>query len=76
MEPKANYDFEAIDDKTVAVGATPGVRYRIRDAATDNAIASCVDRVNAQLVVDALNALGVDYMTYFRAALRREEQRV
>lgn len=58
------YDFEVIMDASVTGGPTPGVRYRVRDVATDNAIASCYDRVNAQLIVDALNASGLDYMSF------------
>ena len=67
------YDFETVTDNSVTSGATPGVRYRVRDVATDNAIASCYDRVNAQFIVDALNASGLDYLKYFRTALRGEK---
>lgn len=66
----SKYDFEVIQDRSVAGGATPGVRYRIRDVETDNAIAHCYDKANAQLVVRALNALGADYMSYMRETIR------
>lgn len=63
-QPK--YDFEAIKDPSVTSGPTPGVRYRVRDVASDNMIASCYDRANAQFIVDALNASGLDYMGVMR----------
>ena len=64
------YDFEVIKDASVTNGATPGVRYRIRDVETDNAIAHCYDKANAQLVVRALNAFGADYMSFMRKEFR------
>ncbi len=60
------YDFDEIKDASVKTGPTPGVRYRVRDVATDNAIASCYIKANAQLIVDSLNASGVDYMSFMR----------
>ena len=60
------YDFETIPDKSVTGGATPGVHYRVRDIASDNRIATCIDIANAKLVVRALNALGADYMNTMR----------
>jgi hypothetical protein len=62
----AKYDFEVIKDASVTSGPTPGFRYRIRDIASDNALASCYDRLNAQLIVDSLNATGVEYMSFMR----------
>jgi hypothetical protein len=62
----AKYDFEVIKDASVTSGPTPGVRYRIRDIASDSAISTCYDKVNAQFIVDALNASGVDYMSFMR----------
>lgn len=64
------YDFEVIKDGSVTSGATPGVRYRIRDVVTDNVIASCYDKANAQLVVRALNALGENYMSFMKKTIR------
>jgi hypothetical protein len=66
------YDFEAIKDPSVTSGETPGVRYRIRDVVTDNAIASCYDKANAQFIVNALNESGVDYMSLMRKTIRLE----
>jgi hypothetical protein len=63
------YDFETIKDVSVTSGLTPGVRYRIRHTKTDNAIAHCYDKANAEFVVDALNAISVDYMDYLREAV-------
>jgi hypothetical protein len=65
----AKYDFEVIKDASVTSGPTPGVRYRIRDIASDNAISTCYDKANAQLIVDALNASGVDYMSFMRKTI-------
>ena len=64
------YDFEIIKDVSVTSGPTPGVRYRVRDIASDNAIAHCYDKVNAQLIVDALNAAGFDYMSTMRKTIK------
>jgi hypothetical protein len=66
MHVAAKYDFEVIKDASVTSGPTPGVRYRIRDIASDSMISSCYDKANAQLIVDALNASGVDYMAFMR----------
>jgi hypothetical protein len=64
MNPK--YDYETIKDASVTLGPTPGVRYRIRDIASDNMLASCADVANAKLIVHALNSLGENYMDYMR----------
>ena len=66
----AKYDFEVIKDASVTSGPTPGVRYRVRDIASDNAIASCYDKANAQLIVDSLNASGVEYMSFMRKTIQ------
>jgi hypothetical protein len=66
------YDFETIKDASVTSGSTPGARYRIRHVKTDNAIAHCYDKANAQFVVDALNAISVDYMDYMREVVSSE----
>lgn len=63
---KERYDFE-----TIAGPDRP--HYRVRDKASDNRIATCFDRANAEFVVRALNALGQDYMTEMRSALAREQ---
>jgi hypothetical protein len=68
----AKYDFETIKDSTVTSGVTPGFRYRIRHTKTDNAIAHCYDKGNAQFVTDALNAISVDYMDYMREVAIRD----
>jgi hypothetical protein len=67
------YDFETIKDASVKSGPTPGVRYRIRDVASDNAIATCYDIANAQFIVDALNAAGIDYMKFMRSTIKFED---
>jgi len=67
------YDFEAIEDSSVTSGATPGTRYRVRDIASDNAIAHCYDVANARFIVDALNALGIDYMKFMRSTMKFED---
>lgn len=67
------YDFETVKDASVKSGVTPGVRYRIRDVASDNAIAHCYDIANAKFIVDALNASGIDYMKFMRTAMKFED---
>ena len=52
MEKKLKYDYQVLTDLKVP----SGVRYRIRDIASDNAIATSYDIANAKLVVRALNA--------------------
>jgi hypothetical protein len=68
VEKKPKYDYEVITDMKVP----SGVRYRIRDVASDNAIATSYDIANAKLVVRALNALGVDYLTMMREEVSRD----
>jgi hypothetical protein len=71
-EAAAKFDYETIKDPSVTGGATPGVHYRVRDVTSDNRIATCFDRANAEFVVRALNALGQDYMTEMRSTFARE----
>jgi hypothetical protein len=70
----AKYDFETIKDASVTTGPTPGVRYRVRYIRTDCALAHCYDKANAQFIVDALNAISVDYMGYMREAMRTDSE--
>ena len=65
------YDYESIYDSVARRD-----RYRIRDVATDNAIAFSYDEANAKLVVRALNALGADYMGYMREVVGNEQRNV
>ena len=58
----SKYDYETFNQ--LAVTSRP--EYRIRDVASDNALARCGDESNAKLIVEALNKLDVDYMTYMR----------
>lgn len=67
------YDFEEIKDASVTSGYTPGTRYRIRHTKTDNAIAHCYDKANAQFIIDALNTISIDYLEFMREAMQQRE---